>query len=99
MICFTVFLVLAGTALSSVSGHVIPQNCSADYQSALREALDIKEECGDAAAYDCCQVGVVSTQVINSRPLVHIRTLAHAATCMYESHEVCPYITTHTACK
>ncbi len=60
MKCEIVFLFLAGFALSSVSGHAIPQNCSARYQSAIREAMEIKEECGDAGAYDCCQVGLAS---------------------------------------
>ncbi len=60
MKCVPVLLILAGAALTSVSGHAIPQNCSARYQSALREAMDIKEECGDAAAYDCCQVSTAS---------------------------------------
>ncbi len=51
-----IVLLLAWTAVSLVSGHAVPQNCSARYQSALREALEIKSECGDAPAYDCCQV-------------------------------------------
>ncbi len=51
-----IVLLLAWTDVSLVSGHAVPQNCSARYQSALREALEIKNECGDAAAYDCCQV-------------------------------------------
>ncbi len=51
-----IVLLLAVTTVSLVSGHAVPQNCSARYQSALREALEIKSECGDAPAYDCCQV-------------------------------------------
>ncbi len=45
-----VALLLAVATLPSVTGHAIPQNCTARYQSALTEALNIKEECGDAAA-------------------------------------------------
>ncbi len=53
MMKFVVIVVLlAWTAVSLVSGHAVPQNCSARYQSVLREALEIKSECGDAAAYD-----------------------------------------------
>ena len=36
-------------------------NCTARYQAALEEALTIKEQCEEAAFYDCCQVRSTST--------------------------------------
>ncbi len=45
-----IVLLLAWTAVSLVSGHDVPENCSARYQSALREALEVTTECGHAPA-------------------------------------------------
>ena len=51
--CLTVLLV--GALVSDVSALPL-NNCTARYQTALEEALTIKEQCEEAAFYDCCQV-------------------------------------------
>ena len=51
--CLTVLLVAA--LVSDVSALPL-NNCTARYQAALEEALTLKEQCEEAAFYDCCQV-------------------------------------------
>ena len=51
--CLTVLLLAA--LVSDVSALPL-NNCTARYQAALEEALTLKEQCEEAALYDCCQV-------------------------------------------
>ena len=57
---FVVLLVAVGFIVHSVSAHAVPQNCSAQYQAALQDVIDIKKECDDAVFYDCCQVSLLA---------------------------------------
>ena len=53
-------LAAVAVALSNVSwgAEIGNKYCTVRYWEALKEAERIKEECGDAGFYDCCQVGM-----------------------------------------
>ena len=38
------------------SVQAAPKNCSAQYQAALQQVLNIKERCSEVAYKDCCEV-------------------------------------------
>ena len=57
MVLTALILTLALPALALASTSSGEVHCGQQYQAALQEVLRLREECGLAAFYDCCQVG------------------------------------------
>ena len=49
-----IFLVTVLVAASTV--QAAPNNCTAQYQTALQQMLNLKKNCGEAVYKDCCEV-------------------------------------------
>ena len=50
----TIFLVIVLVTAGTV--QAIPNNCSAQYQTALQQVLNIKKNCEEVVYKDCCEV-------------------------------------------
>ena len=46
------------------SVQAAPKNCSAQYQAALQQVLNIKERCSEVAYKDCCEVSEKYTCIL-----------------------------------
>ena len=56
MVSDTVVLIFIVALPALVSVSASEAHCGQQYQAALQEVLRLKEKCGLAAFYDCCQV-------------------------------------------
>ena len=51
-VLITSFLVVLVTCTAQAASN----NCTTQYQAALRQVLDLKETCSEAVYEDCCEV-------------------------------------------